>query len=116
MTKLRPSPKERRLSVDYEDKTLECTDCGVSFTFSADEQALFASRGFTNEPKRCAECRVARRQQRYNDGYGNSGRREMYPAVCANCGIDTQVPFEPRQERPVYCSECYTKVRLEQQG
>lgn len=99
--------------MDYVDKTLECSDCGASFTFSAGEQELFATRGFTNEPKRCPECRAARKQQRYGDGYGYQRRREMYPAVCASCGKDTQVPFQPRQDRPVYCSECYSKVRLE---
>jgi len=102
--------------MDYVDKTLECQDCGVSFTFSADEQALFADRGFTNEPKRCTECRAARKQQRYRDGDGYQRQREMYPAVCADCGKDTQVPFEPRQDRPVYCSECYTKVKLQNRG
>ncbi|MBA7473658.1 hypothetical protein ES707_09000 [subsurface metagenome] len=98
--------------MDYVDKTLECQDCGASFTFSADEQSLFASRGFTNEPKRCTECRMARKQQRSGDSYGYQQRREMYPAVCAECGVNTQVPFQPRQDRPVYCSECYSKVRL----
>ncbi len=99
--------------MDYVDKTLECSDCGASFTFSAGEQELFATRGFTNEPKRCPECRATRKQQRDGDGYGDQRRREMYPAVCASCGKDTQVPFQPRQDRPVYCSECYSKVRLE---
>ena len=41
-------------------------------------------------------------------GYGSS-RREMYPAVCAQCGKDTQVPFQPRGDRPVYCSDCFSK-------
>jgi len=35
----------------------------------------------------------------------------MYPVVCAECGKDTEVPFEPRGDRPVYCSDCYQKVR-----
>jgi CxxC-x17-CxxC domain-containing protein len=35
----------------------------------------------------------------------------MHPAVCATCGKDTQVPFEPRNGRPVYCSDCYATVR-----
>jgi CxxC-x17-CxxC domain-containing protein len=98
--------------MDYVDKTLECQDCGISFTFSEDEQSLFASRGFNNEPKRCMECRMARKQQRNGGSYDNQQRREMFPAVCAECGVDTQVPFEPRQDRPVYCRECYDKVRL----
>lgn len=37
--------------------------------------------------------------------------REMYPAKCADCGADTQVPFKPSPNRPVYCQECYQKRR-----
>ena len=94
----------------YEDKTLECQDCGATFTFSADEQELFAQRGYTNEPKRCPECRSARKRQRSGDGFGFR-QREMFPAVCASCGKDCEVPFRPRQDRPVYCNECYSKIR-----
>ncbi len=96
----------------FEDKTLECSDCGNEFTFSADEQELFESRGYTNEPKRCPECRQARKAQRYgNDGYGYRSPRQMFPAVCADCGKETEVPFEPREDRPVYCSDCFRKIR-----
>ena len=99
----------------YEDKTLECVDCGASFTFSAEEQEFFATKGFTNEPKRCSPCRQTRKDQRRSSqgGFGgySSQRREMFPAVCASCGKDTQVPFEPRVGRPVYCSECYAKTK-----
>jgi CxxC-x17-CxxC domain-containing protein len=35
----------------------------------------------------------------------------MHPATCASCGKDCQVPFEPRDGRPVYCSDCYSHVR-----
>ena len=92
--------------MSFEDKELQCADCGNPFTFSANEQEFFANKGFTNEPKRCPDCRAARKQERGGGGYGNS-RRQMYPAVCAQCGVDTEVPFEPRQDRPVYCSACY---------
>jgi CxxC-x17-CxxC domain-containing protein len=98
--------------MSYTDKTLTCSDCGTGFTFSASEQEFFASKGFTNEPGRCPDCRAIRKQQR--GGYGSGGprqRREMYPAVCASCGRSTQVPFEPRNGRPVYCSDCYSKTR-----
>ena len=102
----------------FVDKSLQCLDCGVTFTFSAEEQEFFASKGYTNEPKRCPSCRQARKAQRYGNsrssGYGRS--REMFPAVCAECGIETQVPFEPRDGRPVYCSDCYNKVRLNRRG
>ena len=102
--------------MDYVDRTLECVECSATFTFSASEQEFFATKGYTNDPKRCPQCRQANKQQRRGsyggyDSYGYQRQRQMYPAVCASCGIDTQVPFEPRDGRPVYCSECYSKVR-----
>ncbi len=99
--------------MSFEDKSLQCSDCGATFTFSAEEQEFFQSKGYTNEPKRCPACREARKAQRSgNDSYGYRSRRQMFPAVCAECGKETEVPFEPREGRPVYCSECYSKVRL----
>ena len=94
----------------FEDKSLECSDCGTTFTFSAEEQEFFQSKGYTNEPKRCPACRAARKAERYGDG-GYRSQRRMFPAVCAQCGKDTEVPFEPREGRPVYCSECYKNIR-----
>ena len=95
--------------MSFEDKTLTCTDCNQEFVFSADEQELFQTRGYTNEPKRCNDCRNARKQNSSNNmGGGSYGqRREMFPAVCAQCGKDTEVPFQPRGDRPVYCSDCF---------
>ncbi len=99
--------------MSFEDKSIQCSDCGTTFTFSADEQELFASRGYTNDPKRCPSCRQARKANQAGDSsYGYRSQRQMFPAVCAECGKDTEVPFEPREGRPVYCSECYSKVRL----
>ena len=92
----------------YEDKTLACQECGQPFTFSADDQAFHATKGFTNEPKRCPSCRQARRNDR--NGY-SQGPREMFTAVCAECGKDAQVPFQPRGDRPVYCSDCFSRQR-----
>ncbi len=94
----------------FEDKTLRCRDCEEDFLFSASEQEFYAEKGFTNEPGRCPDCRKARKQQN-RGGYGRSGRaqREMHDTVCAECGVDTQVPFRPTGERPVYCRDCYTK-------
>ena len=97
--------------MSFEDKSIQCSDCGATFTFSAEEQELFQSRGYTNEPKRCPSCRQARKSERYGDG-SRSTPRQMFPATCAECGKDTEVPFEPRNGRPVYCSDCYRKVRL----
>jgi len=100
----------------YIDKTLDCVDCGASFIFDAGEQEFFATKGYTNEPKRCPECRSVNKRQRGGSyggrgSYGNQRPREMHPAVCATCGKDTQVPFEPTKWRPVYCSDCYTSVK-----
>jgi len=96
--------------VGFQDKSLQCSDCGATFIFSVEEQELFQSKGYVNEPKRCPECRQARRSARYgNRGY--SSKRQMFPAVCAECGKDTEVPFEPREGKPVYCSDCYRKMK-----
>jgi len=103
-----------------QDKTLTCNDCGQEFTFTASEQEFFAQKGFST-PSRCPSCRAARKAAReggsssygsrssYGGGGGGGygGTRQMYPAVCAQCGKDTEVPFQPRGDRPVYCSDCY---------
>ena len=106
--------------MSFQDKTLTCSDCNNSFTFSVEEQEQFQSRGYTNEPKRCPECRQARKSERYgnsgnsysSDSNGYRTPRQLFPAVCSDCGKATEVPFEPRQGRPVYCSDCYRKVRV----
>lgn len=98
----------------FSEKNLQCSDCGRPFPFTVEEQEFFATRGYTNEPKRCPECRAARRNERFgNGGSSNSGRelRQMYPATCAHCGKDTEVPFQPRGNKPVYCRECYNNSR-----
>ena len=68
----------------YEDKTLVCKDCGKEFVWTAGEQEFYASRGFENQ---------------------------MFDAVCASCGKTCKVPFQPREDRPVYCSECFAKMK-----
>ena len=97
----------------FEDKMLECVDCKQPFTFSAEEQEFFSSKGYENDPKRCPPCRAARRAGRAGDGGHDGARRtrQMYTVTCASCGQETEVPFEPRDGRPVYCSPCYEKVR-----
>lgn len=87
----------------YEDKTLICKDCGAEFVFTAGEQEFFASKGFVNEPQRCKACRDARKNASRAD-------REMFTATC---GKEAKIPFKPREDRPVYCSECFAKMREE---
>ena len=84
----------------YEDKTLQCKECGNEFVFTAGEQEFYAEKGFQNEPQRCKACR----DQRKNAGKAN---REMFTTVCAACGKEARVPFQPSEDRPVFCSECY---------
>ena len=86
----------------YQDKTLVCKDCGKEFVFTAGEQEFYAEKGFTNEPLRCKDCRAAKKN-------ATRGERQMYEAVCAACGKTCQVPFQPRGDRPVYCSDCFNK-------
>jgi len=94
--------------VAFEDKTLICRDCGMEFSFTAGEQEFYQQRGLLHEPARCPGCRSERRRSRM--GFEGSSR-PMYPAVCASCGKDTEVPFQPRQGRPVYCSDCFATIR-----
>ena len=89
--------------MSFTDRELTCADCGTMFIFSANEQEFYAQKGFTNDPKRCLACRSARKTTRGDQ----RGPRQMYPAVCAECGNSTEVPFLPRQDRPVYCSSCF---------
>ena len=90
----------------FADKTLTCRDCGGEFIFSAGEQEFYQSRGLLNAPSRCPQCRAARRR----GGYDREPR-ETYPAVCATCGVETELPFQPRGDRPVYCKDCFAKMR-----
>ncbi len=94
----------------FEDKTLVCRDCGKEFVFSASEQQFFADKGFQNDPSRCQECRVARRNS------ANPGRseRQYYEVICDGCGATTKVPFQPKGDRPVYCRECFERNRNSQ--
>jgi CxxC-x17-CxxC domain-containing protein len=99
----------------YTDKTLVCGDCGAEFIHSADDQEFFAMKGYT-EPKRCPSCRQARKAERGGGGGGGGGGgyggpREMHQITCSNCGKTDEVPFLPRGDRPVYCSDCFSQQR-----
>ncbi len=95
----------------YQDRILTCRDCGQEFTFTAGEQEFFATKGLTNAPSRCPECRKARRNGSSSNQRPRGGTGEQYDAICANCGQPTTVPFIPREDRPVYCSNCFQEQR-----
>lgn len=93
----------------YEDKELVCKDCGQTFVFTAGEQEFYAEKGFQNEPQRCKECRAARKA-------AIKGVREYFVTTCAKCGGEAKVPFQPREDKPVYCSECFAKMKEEEEA
>jgi CxxC-x17-CxxC domain-containing protein len=115
----------RSVPVSYVDRTLTCVDCGVEFVHSAADQEFYAQKGFVSDPKRCSSCRASRRNQRESSGYdmreigGPRGyektdyrpTREYFAVICSRCGNAAQVPFKPRMDKPVYCSDCFRAVQ-----
>jgi uncharacterized protein with PIN domain len=61
--------------MSFSDKSIRCSDCGTTFTFSSREQEFFESKGFTNEPKRCPTCRRANKAQRSGGGNNSYSSR-----------------------------------------
>ncbi len=104
----------------YTDQNLTCAECNATFTFSADEQQVFTQKGYRDRPRRCPDCRPARKAsgqsgQSSRGGYsysrGTQSDREMHSATCAQCGQETLVPFMPSGGRPVYCRDCFAAQR-----
>ena len=92
--------------MDFQDKTLQCRDCGGSFVFTAGEQGFYLEKGLMNEPQRCSNCRANRRRER-----SGTAAEAGATIVCANCGREASVPFVPRLDRPVYCNDCFAAQR-----
>src|SRR6185312_6064722 len=114
------SSAPRRSTVTYVDRALNCVDCGVEFIHSAADQEFYVQKGFVSDPKRCTSCRASRRAARDGGetdvreiggprGYerGERPAREYFAVLCSSCGNQAQVPFKPRMDRPVYCSDCF---------
>ena len=83
----------------FQDQTLKCKDCSNDFVWTASEQDFYAQKGFQNAPQRCPDCRAKRKTEMRGD-------RPKFDAVCAQCGANCQVPFDPKG-RPVYCNTCF---------
>lgn len=92
------------------DQTLQCRDCGREFIFTAGEQEFYASRGLMHAPTRCPECRATRKASAGGGYGGDRGSRQYYTATCSSCGGEARVPFQPRGDKPVYCSNCYQQM------
>jgi len=112
--------------VSYTDRNVTCLDCGIEFVHSAADQEFYVQKGFSSDPKRCSSCRATRRATReLNGGYevreigGPRGyergdyrpTREYFAVICSKCGNAAQVPFKPRMDKPVYCSDCFRQVQ-----
>lgn len=93
--------------MEKQDKTMKCKECGNDFVFTSGEQTFYAEKGFENEPSRCPDCRRNKKRQRSM----NRQDRQLFDAVCAECGQKTQVPFQPNGQKPVYCRECFQKKK-----
>jgi CxxC-x17-CxxC domain-containing protein len=100
----------------YQDRILTCRDCGQDFAFTAGEQEFYASKGLTNAPSRCPSCRAARRNGQSSMPRSSSRSSEHYETTCATCGRPTSVPFVPREDRPVYCNDCFQAQRASRGG
>jgi CxxC-x17-CxxC domain-containing protein len=111
----------------FNDRELACRDCGSTFVFSSGEQEFYATKGLQHDPVRCPSCRQQRKTLRPEDreevprfgvysSWGGRTPRQLHVAACAQCGKMTEVPFVPRGDRPVYCSDCYNDIRRKQEA
>lgn len=82
----------------YQDEKLTCEECGAEFVFTAGEKEFYAEKGLTNIPKRCNECRKARKQKR---------KKKLFDVICSKCGCATKVPFKPIEGKDVFCRDCF---------
>ncbi|OHB75346.1 MAG: zinc-binding protein [Planctomycetes bacterium RBG_16_59_8] len=97
--------------MSFQDKALNCVECGKEFTYAASEQELHKSLGYMNEPKRCGPCREAKKRVRGDRFQSDDRPRQTFSVICAECGKEAQVPFKPRGDKPVYCRDCFSKKR-----
>ncbi len=82
------------------DIELQCRDCSTPFTFTDGEQEFYASKNLSN-PQRCKACRAAKKAN------GGKAPMQLHDAVCSTCGNTCQVPFQPKEGRPVFCRDCF---------
>jgi CxxC-x17-CxxC domain-containing protein len=95
------------------DQTLTCVDCNQPFVFTVGEQEFYEKRNIANTPTRCPACRERRKSEPKSSASVNAtGQpRQMYSAFCTQCGTQTQVPFQPKPGRAIYCRTCYQAQR-----
>ena len=95
--------------MEFQDRTLQCVDCGSDFIFTAGEQLFFHDKQFKNEPRRCKPCKT-KRATSIGAASGSAAYQKVETRTnCSQCGKDTTVPFKPTQGRPVLCRECFQR-------
>ncbi|HEX8815022.1 MAG TPA: zinc-ribbon domain containing protein [Terriglobales bacterium] len=95
--------------MEFQDRVLQCIDCGIEFLFTAGEQLFFYDKHLRNEPKRCKACKAKRVAiLNHHEEVPNRVATRM---TCSACGRETTVPFKPTQNRPVFCRECFQQRR-----
>ena len=111
----------------FQDRELPCRDCENTFSFTAGEQEFYSTKGLEHDPVRCPSCRAQRKALRPDEretissygvyvSWGGRTPRQLHVATCAECANQTEVPFRPRDDRPVYCSDCYGSLRKKQEA
>ncbi len=121
---------------DREDTEVTCADCGNQCTVP------FVPR--SNKPVYCSDCfRQNKPQDSGNDRYSRDDRgsrnsrddrysrysrddrgsrnsrdndREDTEVTCADCGNQCTVPFVPKNNKPVYCSDCFRQNKPQDSG
>ena len=89
----------------------------ITFEQSRERKGRRSSRNrgrFEDRPKR----RDSRGSRMFEDrpkgrGRRDSGRRrgrlEMTKVICSACGDECEVPFKPKSDKPLFCSDCFEK-------
>ncbi|QUV83942.1 MULTISPECIES: zinc-ribbon domain containing protein [Chloracidobacterium] len=108
--------EDKALTPVFEDIHLNCVECGAPFVFTVGEQQFFSDKGLKNPPKRCKPCKT-RKNERFNQllsmmATDGSRPRIQVEVECAECGIQTTVPFLPTQGRPVLCRDCFVRAQV----
>ncbi len=88
------------------EKFLKCRECGRNFLFTPEEQDFYARKGY-GSPRRCKDCRRASRLRKTG---------QVFFGICAACGKEARVGFQPARETLVYCGDCWAQIAAERRA
>ncbi len=82
----------------------EChQDCEVPFRPTGDKP-VFCSNCFSKKEDSGHD-----RFERRPSARPSLGDKQMFRAVCDKCHKDCEVPFRPSSDKPIFCSDCFTR-------